>query len=628
MKKWFIVLFFLTTAFVFCQQSVQISAQGAIGRVGTILSEPYYTGDGGKGIQLAVLMPQLIGNVPEYLPLYIQGLLISNFAKFSAMTVSDRQYVNKIVTGQNLGVNGMFSKDDLISIGKITGANKICSGNVQRISDERFLLQLSIDDLETSGYTGTGFNRFSFLREGSFAQLEGSGELVNDAASNLLGQIGVTLNDTGKKTLLTGNSPAVKAASSFARGVHAQEKGLLVQALLYFSSAVSFNSSQADSKSRLNEVSAAISGGQVREDTQKDRQARERWLEIFKETARFFNAHQPFEIIFDPNLIQESAPDYVNRTVNLAMRVVLDPSKSGFDALNTLLDGLEKTGKRAEWGFSGWPLLYVNPRVYDAVVFYGKKTFRYNVDVALLNKDNRTIGRGSIALSVGALDFALGDKKVPLLAGDAGMVRFSNVNIDALSKNLTIVITYINGIPSSEFTASGSLKIDTEDLEKRVVYKIGFRGPAGGIIFYDKGKYTDGWRYLEAAPNDLGYAAWGADGKDIPGTDIIVGSGKKNTQIIIERLKALGETGKAAQLCAGLNINGFTDWFLPSKNELNLMYQNLQVRGMGGFNGNWYWTSSQDNKNKHTWNQYFRGNGDQHLNAKFYTLSIRPIRAF
>ena len=34
-------------------------------------------------------------------------------------------------------------------------------------------------------------------------------------------------------------------------------------------------------------------------------------------------------------------------------------------------------------------------------------------------------------------------------------------------------------------------------------YKIGDEGPAGGVIFYDKGEYSDGWRYLEAAPADL-----------------------------------------------------------------------------------------------------------------------------
>jgi hypothetical protein len=159
------------------------------------------------------------------------------------------------------------------------------------------------------------------------------------------------------------------------------------------------------------------------------------------------------------------------------------------------------------------------------------------------------------------------------------------------------------------------------------VYKIGGRGPAGGIVFYDKGVFSNGWRYLEAASAETEFAnvEWGAYNRRVSGTSEAVGSGKRNTQLIVERLKQLGEGGKAAQLCAGLEINGYKDWFLPSKDELNLMYQNLHKKGLGGFSG-YYWSSSQYNTYS-SWSQYF-SNGHQFIYSKYDTGSVRAARAF
>jgi hypothetical protein len=82
-----------------------------------------------------------------------------------------------------------------------------------------------------------------------------------------------------------------------------------------------------------------------------DIQARDQWLEVFKQTTQYLNDHPPFEIIFDPNLLQIGETDYASRTVNLGMRIALDPSEAGFNALNALLEGLERTGRRSTWGF-------------------------------------------------------------------------------------------------------------------------------------------------------------------------------------------------------------------------------------------------------------------------------------
>jgi hypothetical protein len=81
---------------------------------------------------------------------------------------------------------------------------------------------------------------------------------------------------------------------------------------------------------------------------------------------------------------------------------------------------------------------------------------------------------------------------------------------------------------------------------------------------------------------------------EIGGTGKDIGSGKNNTEIIIKRLEQNEETDKATQLCTNLNYNGYSDWYLPSEEELNLMYSNLFKRRPGKFSFyGIYWSSTE-----------------------------------
>jgi len=153
-------------------------------------------------------------------------------------------------------------------------------------------------------------------------------------------------------------------------------------------------------------------------------------------------------------------------------------------------------------------------------------------------------------------------------------------------------------------------------------YKIGNKGPAGGIIFYDKGSFSNGWRYMEASPVNLGNVQWGLDNVDVS-TKTGIGEGKQNTELIIAELNKKGETGRAAQLCRAYTLNRYNDWFLPSKDELNELYK--QRSHLGITSGN-FWSSSQVNRN-FAWLQGFVSGG-QHDYAKDNSRNVRAVRAF
>jgi len=159
-------------------------------------------------------------------------------------------------------------------------------------------------------------------------------------------------------------------------------------------------------------------------------------------------------------------------------------------------------------------------------------------------------------------------------------------------------------------------------------YNVGDTGPAGGIIFYDKKNNNGGWRYLEVAPYDINQQCqWGVY-KDNVMTGGRIGDGKNNTQNILLALSTrMKDTGRAAQLCEMLNINGFNDWFLPSLDELKTLFVFMDNRNqLGSFKKTFYWTSTEKNDtDAYVINMV---TGKQNDKDKDHKMEVRAIRAF
>ena len=142
----------------------------------------------------------------------------------------------------------------------------------------------------------------------------------------------------------------------------------------------------------------------------------------------------------------------------------------------------------------------------------------------------------------------------------------------------------------------------------------------GGIVFYLDG---NGGGLVCAESNQSTGAEWGCYGTTISGTGTSIGTGAANTAKIVA---GCSQAGTAARICNDLVLNGYSDWFLPSKDELNLMYQNLKQAGLGGFAGDWFWSSSEYSSNT-AWSQFFY-NGGQNATNKIATIRVRAVRAF
>jgi len=157
---------------------------------------------------------------------------------------------------------------------------------------------------------------------------------------------------------------------------------------------------------------------------------------------------------------------------------------------------------------------------------------------------------------------------------------------------------------------------------------------AGGFIFYLTPAAETGlvaappyWNGINA-PDPI--VPWGCFPVALAGADgTAIGTGAQNT---IDIAAGCAQNGIAADTCANLILNGFNDWFLPSKDELNEMYLKVGQGAAGpnqniaGFANDIYWSSSEHDS-MNSWLQIFT-DGTQYFDQKDFWLKTRPVRAF
>ena len=142
----------------------------------------------------------------------------------------------------------------------------------------------------------------------------------------------------------------------------------------------------------------------------------------------------------------------------------------------------------------------------------------------------------------------------------------------------------------------------------------------GGIIFYIDDTRLHG---LIAAPNDQSAGApWGCINTTIGSTSTDIGAGQANTTRIVN---GCSSPNIAARICNNLDLNGHTDWFLPSEEELDQMY--IQRTTIGGFSDGYYWCSSEVNAEAASI-KYFGYSSPYNADYKDHTNYVRAIRAF
>ena len=350
-----------------------------------------FTGDGGKGIRLTVLVPdsQGLGKTEDYLPSMIQGILVQDIAKFSAISVLDRLNLEKVLRETE---SGIYKNDaDFMRLGEITNTDYTLTGRISK-TGSGFALQIQVVS-NTDGST-----RASHSGALTLAELD-SFIGIRKASLDLLTQLGVTLTSSAKNELSGAESQSnIHAQRALAQGITAQRQGTEITALSYFNQAASINPSMIEAVNRSTILSRNISSGNIGQDARNAIQWRNDWIKRLTETENVFND------FFNNNRIQYTIRyiagvrkgdlDYQRETIGIHIGPFNFDTNYSPDVLNQTLrsvyDGLRATGKTGEWGLTNWPFTPVSAKPIPR----GKEV-QFKVYVQIVNSKNKVLNPGS-----------------------------------------------------------------------------------------------------------------------------------------------------------------------------------------------------------------------------------------
>jgi uncharacterized repeat protein (TIGR02543 family) len=217
----------------------------------------------------------------------------------------------------------------------------------------------------------------------------------------------------------------------------------------------------------------------------------------------------------------------------------------------------------------------------------------------LVNSGNLVIvDRKEIDLIREEIDFqysgAVSDDTMQQIGEMLGAKSIVSGSLSSIGNVYRVVVRVLN-VESAQVQVQYRSDIENDDRVKALLasaqkdsYNVGDTGPGGGMVFF-----AQGGSYMECS-GELGRNSW----------------------------------SEAVEVAKNHKGGGYTDWHLPTKSELDLMYQNLAKEGLGGFSSANYWSSSEYGYGStFAWEQSF-SSGFQDYDYKSNTYYVRAIRAF
>jgi len=417
---------------------------------------PKWTGDGGKGMDITIIAPKATGlsENERHLPALVQGEFVSNFSKYSAIAVRDRERLDAHFAELYSEIYDDKTKENL-DIGRLIPTTYLMTGELTRTTTG-YALQVYISRTADGATEKSESMTFSSIRE--LERLTG----IRKISLKLLKQMGVAITAEAEKELVGEDEIGASAQKYLARGVTALQQGKEIDAFIYSSMAAVFDPSLKEAVSRASTLSAGISGGGLGDNIRDDIAWRKQWVQRLTDVENFFaeNLKQndmPYTLFYTNN-VKRGETNYDDETVSMSINTYLYGSSvwslSMERVLQSVYDGLNATKNKDRWGLGQWP----QKSVTDKNVFNGREQ-EFSVVFELLNNRNETIGEQTLRVSGNwGLNWS-GRPVVGLSAPDRKTLTFEGVKAQSISDNMMVRVVSVNEESAEAAIADGLLKI-------------------------------------------------------------------------------------------------------------------------------------------------------------------------
>jgi TolB-like protein len=269
----------------------------------TAVGNALYTGDGGKGKSIAILAPQTTGLADDqsYIPALVQGELVSNFKRYSAIDVLDREQLDNQYKELLSGYYDENAEEGL-DLGHLAPTDYILGGTILKTATG-YAMQIKItrsaDKFTEANYSDT----CTFLE---LDNLTG----IRRASLDLLTQMEIQPTERAKTELAgAARAQTVAAQTGDARGYTADRSGRTAEAAIYYTQAAAIDPSMLQTANRASTLTAAIASGNIGAGTRDLIQQRKDWIALLTETEETIyklidaaSANPPYALFYSTDI--------------------------------------------------------------------------------------------------------------------------------------------------------------------------------------------------------------------------------------------------------------------------------------------------------------------------------------